>query len=85
VTDAQMVAGLLDAMRVAFQQPGIEYAAEQHLRDFFGFDSVLFVNLILLLEERFGVGFGEAEIDSIHLVGDIFRLLRQKRPDAAAA
>jgi acyl carrier protein len=85
VTDAQIVACLLDAMRASFQQPGIEYVAAQHLRDFFGFDSVQFVNLILLLEERLGVGFGEAEIDAIFVVGDLFRLLREKLPQNAAA
>jgi len=78
VTDDDLVQALATAMREAFAQPRIAYLAEQNLRDFFGFDSVQFVNLILLLEERLGVSFGEAEIDSIFVVGDIFRLLRGK-------
>ena len=83
MTDDDLVLRLTEAMREAFQQPKIGYVADQNLRDFFGFDSVQFVSLILMLEERLGVGFGEAEIDSIYVVGDIFRLLRGKLPEQA--
>jgi acyl carrier protein len=83
MTDDELIAKLVEAMREAFQQPAIAYAADQNLRDFFGFDSVQFVNLILALEEQLGVSFGEAEIDSIFVVGDIFRLLRGKLPERA--
>jgi len=83
VTDYELVARLVAAMREAFQQPTIAFVADQNLRDFFGFDSVQFVNLILALEEQLGVSFGEAEIDSIYVVGDIFRLLRAKLPERA--
>ncbi len=81
MNDDELREKLIDAMREAFQQPTIGYVADQNLRDFFGFDSVQFVNLILMLEERLGVSFGEAEIDSIYVVGDIFRLLRAKLPE----
>jgi acyl carrier protein len=84
MTDEQVVLRLTEAMREAFQQPKIDYVADQNLRDFFGFDSVQFVNLILMLEERLGVSFGEAEVDSIYVVGDIFRLLRGKLPGQTA-
>lgn len=79
MSDEAIIAELVAAMREVFASPGIAYVAEQDLRDFFGFDSVQFVSLILLLEERFGVTFAEAEIDSIYVVGDLFRLLRARR------
>ena len=83
MNDEYLILRLVKAMREAFQQPKIEYVPDQNLRDFFGFDSVQFVNLILSLEERLGVSFGEAEVDSIYVVGDIFRLLRSKLPKGA--
>ena len=83
MTDDKLIAKLVATMREAFQQPAIAYVADQNLRDFFGFDSVQFVNLILALEDQLGVSFGEAEIDSIYVVGDIFRLLRSKLPEQA--
>jgi acyl carrier protein len=85
MTDDQIVQQLVAAMREVFKLPNIGYVPEQNLRDFFGFDSVQFVSLILLLEERFGVTFAEPEVDSINVVGDLFRLLRAKRPASAAA
>jgi acyl carrier protein len=85
MTDAQIIEQLLLAMHEVFKLPNIEFAAGQNLRDFFGFDSVQFVSLILLLEERFGVTFAEPDVDSINVVGDLFRLLRGKVPATAAA
>jgi acyl carrier protein len=43
-----------------------------------GWDSLAYVNLIVSIEEEFGISFKTAEIASLSCVGDIKRLITER-------
>jgi acyl carrier protein len=80
MNDEQIAALLEESLRHAFSRPSLEYSPGTMMRDILGFDSVHFVQMILALEEEFGIELQEDEVDSICSMGDIFTLLRNKVP-----
>lgn len=59
--------------------PGIETMTEKsRLRDDLGFDSLDEANVIITIEDRFGVQITDAEADKMVTVGDIVKFLEGK-------
>jgi acyl carrier protein len=78
MNDDELAARLAEMLQEAFDRPNLEYRPQTMMRDILGFDSVHFVQMILALEEAFGIELHEDEVDSICSMGDIFTLLRSK-------
>jgi acyl carrier protein len=78
VTDEQIAADLIATIRTVFKQPDIKFEPERELRDIFGLDSVQFVQLILMVEEQFGITLDEDEVDRMERIGDLFDVVKKK-------
>jgi acyl carrier protein len=50
-----------------------------------GWDSFKQIEIILAVEEKYGVKFTVRELDELHSVGDLARIILAKIPDTAAA
>ena len=67
--------------REVFSQPSLEFSPSQVFREIPGFDSVLAIKYILEIEKAFGITLNEEEVDNMHTMGDLMRmLLSQKGP-----
>jgi acyl carrier protein len=69
--------------RDVFEDDDIELADELTAADVDGWDSIAHINLIVAIEEAFGVKFSDRELGTLADVGALRRTLRAKvRPDA---
>jgi acyl carrier protein len=78
VTDEQLAGEIMSTIRTVFKQPDIAFQPERELRDIFGLDSVQFVQLILAVEEQFGITLNEDEVDGMERIGDLYDVVRRK-------
>jgi acyl carrier protein len=78
VTDDQIAADLTATIRTVFKQPDIAFEPDRELRDIFGLDSVQFVQLVLTIEEQFGITLDEDEVDRMERIGDLFNVVKKK-------
>jgi len=69
--------------RIVFGRDDLELFPEMTARDVENWDSFHHLNLILALEERFGVRFSAEEIASMEKVDDLFWLLGQRGVDVS--
>ena len=70
---------LANIFRTLFNDPGLQLRDDLTARDVDGWDSLNHVNLMILIEEEFGVRFTTAEVSSLQNVGELKRLLAAKR------
>ena len=56
-----------------------EVTPEMSLRDDLGLDSLGAVEMVMNLEEEFGVSLTDEELSALSTVGDVFRLVEEKR------
>jgi len=77
LTDSQIIAVLIEVMRDSFRKPDLTFNPEDRLRDMFGIDSVLFVALILSIEQRFSIMLPEDGVDQLTTVGSLFQLVKK--------
>ena len=68
-------------LRTLFNDPAIQLRDDLTARDVDGWDSLNHVNLMILIEEEFGVRFTTAEVSALQNVGELKRLLAAKRRD----
>lgn len=47
-------------------------------------DSFIFVELLLTLQEDFGIELSQEDLEHVHVVGDLLHLLRRKLPNGEA-
>ncbi len=73
--DATRLAGIF---RTLFNDPGLELRDDLTARDVAGWDSLNHVNLMILVEEEFGVRFTTGEVSALQDVGELKRLLAAK-------
>ena len=64
--------------REVFEEPALAISAETKAEDIPQWDSLTHINLIIALEEEFGIQFTSQEVTSMTCVGDLFTLLEQK-------
>jgi acyl carrier protein len=58
---------------------------ELTMNDVQGWDSFKQIEIILAVEEKYGIKFGARELDELYCVGDLARTILAKIPGAAAA
>lgn len=76
MTTIEQLNGIL---RTVFDNDEIEIRPEMTANDVDGWDSMSHVNLILAVEEGFGVRFTHEEIMSFRNVGDLLAAIEKKR------
>ena len=80
--DTSRLAGIF---RTLFNDPGLELRDDLTARDVDGWDSLNHVNLMILIEEEFGVRFTTGEVSALQDVGELKRLLAAKAAIRQAA
>jgi acyl carrier protein len=73
-------ARLAGIFRTLFNDPTIELRDNLTARDVDGWDSLNHVNLMILIEDEFGVRFTTAEVSALQDVGELKRLIAGKMP-----
>jgi acyl carrier protein len=68
---------LTEIFRDVFMRP-VALRPELTARDVPGWDSFKQIEIIVALEERYGIKFHTRELDALHNVGDLVRVLAQK-------
>jgi acyl carrier protein len=74
-----------NVFRTLFNDPGLELRDDLTARDVDGWDSLNHVNLMILIEEEFGVRFTTAEVSALQNVGELKALIAGKRTARRAA
>jgi acyl carrier protein len=67
-----------DVFRQVFESPELEITGDTVADDIPTWDSLNHINLILSLEEEFGIQFASHEVMSMASVGDLYTLLETK-------
>ncbi len=82
MSENKLDAGQLDKLssifRVLFNRPDLELNDELSAKDVPGWDSFNHVNLIISIEEEFGVKFSNDEVGGMQNVGNLKTLLASK-------
>ena len=73
---------LNDIFRDVFDDPSLAVTSEMSARDVPEWDSFNHINIIVAAEQRFGVKFRTAEIDTLRTVGEFADLIARKRQTA---
>jgi acyl carrier protein len=76
---------LTTIFRTLFNDPALELRDDLTARDVDGWDSLNHVNLMILIEEEFGVRFTTGEVSALQDVGELKRLLVGKLASRRAA
>jgi acyl carrier protein len=76
--DQQIDTTLTSIFRSLFRKPDLELRDDLTARDVQGWDSLNHVNLIIQIEEQFGIRFRNDEVARLANVGDLRRLVREK-------
>ena len=75
---SDVLAGITDIVRTTFDDPSLAVTPQTRAADVTGWDSVAMVEIIMAVEERFGVRFGSRDMDRIGCVGDMVGLIEEK-------
>ena len=76
-------ARLTEVFREVFDDPKLEIEDHYTANEIPAWDSVAHVNLIVGIEEAFGIRFSTGEIASFSCVGDVKKSILQKSPTEA--
>jgi acyl carrier protein len=79
MTEAEFAAIISQTAQEVFRQPALPYSADRVFRDIPGFDSVLAIQFILTIETTLDVTLNEDEVDTMHTMGDLMKLLIEKQ------
>lgn len=82
---AQDTARLTNIFRTLFNKPDLQLRDDLTARDVPTWDSLNHVNLMMFVEEEFGVRFTTGEVSSMQNVGDLKRLIDAKTTAKQAA
>jgi len=78
MTDDQILEALTPLFREVFDDDSIVLTHDTAADDIDGWDSQAHVSLIVAAEMRFGIQFRTAELESLHNVGELARLILLK-------
>jgi acyl carrier protein len=78
MTEAAVYEGLRDIFADVFLRDDIPLAPTLTAKEVDGWDSFKQIEIIISVEERFGVKFTSREIDGLHSVGDLAALILSK-------
>jgi acyl carrier protein len=76
--EAEFYAGLTEIFREVFLRDDLVLTPELTAKDVAGWDSFKQIEIILAVEEKYGVKFRTRELDSLHNVGDLARVVLDK-------
>jgi acyl carrier protein len=79
MTESEILAAMTPIFRDAFSDDAMVPTMEMSAKDVAGWDSYKQVNILIAVEERFGVKFRSREIDRLGTVGDLVRLVGEKQ------
>ena len=77
MTEAEVYQALSEIFRDVFMRD-VALRAELTARDVPGWDSFKQIEIIVALEERYGIKFRTRELDALHSVGDLVRVVAAK-------
>jgi acyl carrier protein len=77
MTEATLHESLTEIFRDVFMRD-VELRPELTAKDVPGWDSFKQIEIIVALEERYGIKFNTRELDSLHNVGDLMRVVSGK-------
>jgi acyl carrier protein len=72
---------LSTVFREVFQEDDLTIAADMTAADIDDWDSIMHINLILSVEEYFGVRFRSSEVSRLQSVGELHDLIVEKRAE----
>ena len=78
MTEPEIYAALDEIFRDVFLRDDIALTPELSARDVAGWDSFKQIDIILAIEARYHVKFNTRELDSLHNVGDLVRVIAAK-------
>ncbi len=78
MTEAELLVAITPIFRDAFSDDHFVPTMSLSAKDVPGWDSYKQVNILIALEEKFGVKFRSREIDKLANIGDLVRLLGEK-------
>jgi acyl carrier protein len=79
VDDMKIDDRLIEIFRTVFENDDLEVTASTSAADVEGWDSVAHITLIFAIEEEFGFQFSSSELEKARDVGDLQRVVRQRR------
>ena len=80
ITDIETLRGQVqEVFRRVFGRSALTIDASTTAADIAEWDSLTHINLIIALEQEFGVQFSSQDVASMSCVGDLFKVLQQKR------
>ena len=78
MTEADIYAALTEIFRDVFLREDLELRPELSAKDVQGWDSFKQIDIILAVEEKYKIKFNTRELDSLHNVGDLVRVIADK-------
>ncbi len=79
MTEAGIYAALTDIFRDTFMDDAMTLTPTLSAKDVKGWDSFKQIEIIVAVEERFGIKMNTRELDSLHNVGDLVRVIAAKK------
>jgi acyl carrier protein len=79
MSEQDFVTIISETAQAVFRQPSISFDPSLMFRDIPGFDSVLAIQYILAIEGALNVTLTEEEVDTMHTMGDLLRLIQNKK------
>jgi acyl carrier protein len=78
MTTAEIHQKLTAVFRDTFDDPTLEISDSTTAKDVPGWDSIMYVNLIVAVEKAFGVTFTTKDVKSMANVGDFIQLIAKR-------
>jgi acyl carrier protein len=79
MTEAELYEGLRELFEEVFMRP-VALRPELAAQDVPGWDSFKLIELLIAIEDRYGVKFHSRELDRLSNVGDLVQVLASKLP-----
>jgi acyl carrier protein len=77
-TEVEIYGALTEIFRDVFMRDDMELTPALTAKDVPGWDSFKQIEIIMAAEERFGMKFSTRELDGLHNVGDMVRVVAAK-------
>lgn len=78
MTEAEIYAALTEIFQDVFLRDDLELRPELSAKDVPGWDSFKQIDIILAVEEKYKIKLNTRELDSLHNVGDLVRVIADK-------
>jgi acyl carrier protein len=79
MTESEIYVGLTPILRQLLKNPSLVPAADTGPDQVPGWNSLMLVNIIVAVEDSFGIQIGSAELQHLRSVGDFVRVIRSRQ------